>query len=348
MGIGMSRYEFFNGQLRINKQTINIPNITFIEKIGNGANAVVLKGHDILLKRDVAVKIWLPRKNCKYPNRAQFIGEIRKISFLVRPQIVQIYSADIINEKYCYAILEFVDGLTLEKWLSQKRDLNLRLVIAKKIFEELIFLHKLKIFHGDLHDKNIMITKTGEIKLLDFGTSIFCKKRDPHIRERTVLLETLQNIFSYEDNLNLLDIHSLQKSPSECIPYAIYTYTRILDFLIKFDNKNNLLDKKTLVFACYTWITYIPFFNIQKFLEVFKIRKIEPEYQIYFFSLMFCQAKSPFPVMKYEELKPLEINETNLKKFSENYAIMRAQFIKQLEHDANAIVITNENEILYF
>lgn len=344
----MSRYEFSNSQLKINNQVISIPDITFTDYIGEGANAVVLKGYDNFLERDVAVKIWLQRNNRKYPNKDQFLGEIKKISTFARPQIVQIHSAGIINDIFCYAILELIDGITLKEWLSQKRDLDLRLDIAKKIFEELIFLHKMKIFHGDLHDKNIMIKKTGEIKLLDFGTSIFCKTDDPHAREREVLLKTSQKIFTDENNWNLLDIDALQKSPSECVPYALYAYTRILEFLKKFDNKDELLNKKNLVFACYTWITYIPFFNIRKFLELFELQKIETEYLIYFFSLIFCQSKSNFHIMRSEELEPIEINEENLKKFSDYYALKRKQFIDQLHRDKNAIVITNENDILYF
>ena len=160
------------GQLSINGKNIEIPKIKLIDFIGSGANGVVFQGYDNQLNRDVAVKIWMPRQGDVYPDKNRFLSEIRKVSPIIRPGIIKIFNADVIEDKYCYAIFELVDGVTLREWLSSPRNYFSRSLVARKIVRELIVLHKMKIFHGDLHDRNIMIRESEEILLLDFGTSV--------------------------------------------------------------------------------------------------------------------------------------------------------------------------------
>ena len=330
----MSKYSFLNGS-SIDHQNITIPKIRFIEILGEGANAVVLKSHDNLLDRDVAVKIWLPREGFRYPDKSRFLAEIRKISPLSRPQIVQIYDANVINGKYCFAILELIDGITLKKWLSEDRDLPSRLDIAKKLFQEIVVLHKLGIFHGDLHDRNILIKNSGEIKLLDFGTSIFCRSDNPHDREKKVLIETGIKILFEEEKYQFLDIDLLLEAPSECVPYVLYTLTRILEFFHMYKLKTGGFSsdndgKKKLVFTCFTWVSYIPFFCLPKFDEVFKECDIGIEYRTYFLSLVFhwCREEEIFRKDKSIQLEPMEINAENLEKFNKLYSSRRAEFIQ--------------------
>lgn len=318
-------YSFLKGQLSINGQKIAIPKIDLIDIIGKGANAVVLKGHDNLLNRDVAIKIWLPRRGFIYPDKKRFICEIQKVSQIARPRIIRIFDANVIDDKYCYAILELVEGVTLRDWLLSPRDYLLRLDIAKKLSEELIFLHKLKIFHGDLHDRNIMIKESGEILLLDFGTSIFSKSDDPHEREKVILLETSKEILTKE-RFQFLDIESLQQSPSECVPYALDALTRILDFFHTYEKPDDH-DQNNLVMCCSIWIAFVPFFNIHRFIEVFKQIGVEYPYLIKFFSMSYLTCKKNLSHSDNWGTGWFDMSEENLDIFSQLYSSCKEKFI---------------------
>jgi tRNA A-37 threonylcarbamoyl transferase component Bud32 len=320
-------YSFSEGQLSIKGHNIVIPKFSLINIIGEGANALVFKGHDSMLDRDVAVKIWFPRHDFSDSVKAQFLAEVRKISPIIRPQIVRIYDAGVVEDKYCYAILELVEGMTLRDWLLTPRNFILRSNVAKKISEELIFLHKKKIFHGDLHDRNIMIKESGEIILLDFGTSIFTKHADPHKRERVVFLETAKKILKEEDNLQFLDRDSLLRSPSECTPYAIDALSRILDFFYNYENKTEDFDQNKLTFLCACWIVSAPFFNIHRFVEIFKQKNVEYGYLIKFLSIAYSNCKQYLYPSHSRETEWLDMNKENLKKFIQVYLTWRKEYV---------------------
>jgi serine/threonine protein kinase len=323
------------GQLSINGQKIAIPKIDLIDIIGKGANAVVLKGHDNLLNRDVAIKIWLPRRGFIYPDKKRFICEIQKVSQIARPRIIRIFDANVIDDKYCYAILELVEGVTLRDWLLSPRDYSSRSLVARKIVRELIVLHKMKIFHGDLHDRNIMIKESEEILLLDFGTSIFCKKGDPHEREKRLLLETGKKILTEEEQYQFLDIDSLNRSPSECVPYALYALIQILDRFHNYEQTDDIEDNEEIAYnqtqlliCCSIWIAEVPFFNIQRFFEVFEQNGFKYAQLVYFFSNSYSGCESFLSSSDYwKPREGFDLSEKNLDNFIQLYSSCKKEFI---------------------
>lgn len=144
-----------------------------IEPIGEpGANGVVIKGTHKITGRDDAIKIWLPRKrNGKNVIREeQYLAEVRKIAKLKDSRIVTIHDAWTENGCYCCS-MDFVDGITYEKWLEKNYDMNTRVNMLLKIFEAIFFYQTQGIIHGDIHSRNILIDKSEEIHIIDFGTS---------------------------------------------------------------------------------------------------------------------------------------------------------------------------------
>lgn len=173
-----------------------------IKPIGEpGANGVVIKGTHKITKRNDAIKIWLPRKrNGKYEIREQqYLAEIQKISQLNDPRIAKIYDAW--TEKGCYCCsMEFIDGITYEKWLEENHDMNKRINILLEIFETIVFYQSQGIIHGDIHSRNILIDKDQQIHIIDFGTSSLSSyKEQSNYRENFLMYElvekTLENKF---------------------------------------------------------------------------------------------------------------------------------------------------------
>jgi serine/threonine protein kinase len=183
----MFNYEFCpeTKELSINNNKIDIPNYMFLEEIGRGANGIVIKSLDKTLSRLVAVKVWLPRKGVLYPDKDRFLLEVRKLTQLKSSSIVQIYSADEIDNKYFFAVLELCNGITLSQWLKGNKSFAERSIILERVYQEIEEVHKQKIYHGDLHSNNILIDDYLNIKILDFG-QVF-------LLESTKLLKSLTN-----------------------------------------------------------------------------------------------------------------------------------------------------------
>lgn len=204
--MGRSDYKFDGKKLevKINDKwkTIQIKNVTFSKVVGYGANGVVLKARHEILQRDEAVKIWLPNKQSvnNRVSKEQYLEEIRKIDKIKSQCIPKVYDADSIDGVY-YAEMEFVDGNNLRQiednsCMISEQD---RLHYAKEILVTMIECYRKEIYHGDLHLGNIMLSKDGKIKILDFGTSLYVRgTKKPKQRECELLVATICKIVGWK------------------------------------------------------------------------------------------------------------------------------------------------------
>jgi len=129
--------------------------------IGAGGMGEVYRAHDTRLGRDVALKI-LPTEVAADPSRrARFEQEARAVAVLNHPNIVAVYDVG-----DGYMVTELVDGETLR---GAKFGLRKTLDIAAQIASGLAAAHAAGIVHRDLKPDNVLITKDGRAKILDFG-----------------------------------------------------------------------------------------------------------------------------------------------------------------------------------
>ena len=121
----------------------------------------VYRARDTRLGRDVAVKI-LPPELANDPSRRQrFDLEARAVAALNHPNIVAIYDVG-----DGYIVTELVDGAPLR---GAKFGLRKTLDIAAQIAGGLACAHDAGIVHRDLKPDNILLTRDGRVKILDFG-----------------------------------------------------------------------------------------------------------------------------------------------------------------------------------
>ncbi len=135
----------------------------------------VYKAHDVRLGRAVAVKV-LPVEFASNANRLlRFELEARAASALNHPNIVTVH--DIGTEgPTSYLAMEFVDGRTLrDVLLAGPLPLKKLLDLAAQIADGIAAAHEAGIVHRDLKPGNLMVTKDGLVKVLDFGLA----HRDP-------------------------------------------------------------------------------------------------------------------------------------------------------------------------
>ncbi len=135
--------------------------------VASGGMGKVYEGQDELLKRKVAVKVMRTDHQLSATQRAAFLNEAQALSSLQHPNICQIH--DFFTEDgHDILVLEYIDGITLTQALAQQA-LTQPLLVAQKILLALVTAHEHGIIHRDLKPDNIMITHSGEIKILDFG-----------------------------------------------------------------------------------------------------------------------------------------------------------------------------------
>ena len=137
--------------------------------LGAGAMGEVYLAHDTRLHRKVALKV-LPAELTHNKDRLRrFEQEARAAAGLNHPNIAHVYEIDEIEGQH-FITMEFVDGSTLrQKIHHEQTELRKLLRYLQHVGEGLAKAHAAGIVHRDLKPDNIMITREGHAKILDFG-----------------------------------------------------------------------------------------------------------------------------------------------------------------------------------
>jgi serine/threonine protein kinase/Tfp pilus assembly protein PilF len=146
-----------------------ISHYKIIEKVGEGGMGVVYKARDTKLDRIVALKFLSKRLLFNEEAKTRFANEAKAASALDHQNIATIYEIDEVNDQ-CFISMAYVEGKSLKEMI-QERTLSLDeiLNITIQIAEGLNAAHKKGIIHRDIKSDNIMITKDGVVKIMDFG-----------------------------------------------------------------------------------------------------------------------------------------------------------------------------------
>jgi eukaryotic-like serine/threonine-protein kinase len=144
------------------------------EVIGHGGMAEVHKGRDVRLGREVAIKLLRPDLARDPAFQSRFRREAQSAASLNSPSIVAVYDTgegELDGVETPYIVMEFVEGRTLREVLAAEGRLlpNRALEITAAICGALEQAHAAGIVHRDIKPGNVMITPTGEIKVMDFG-----------------------------------------------------------------------------------------------------------------------------------------------------------------------------------
>src|SRR5687767_1419519 len=137
--------------------------------LGEGGMGEVYLAQDKKLDRKVALKI-LPNDVAANQDRMRrFVQEAKSAAALNHPNIAHIYEIDECDGTNFIA-MEFVEGVTLREKIHRERtELRKLLRYLQEVAEGLAKAHASGIVHRDLKPDNIMITRDGHAKILDFG-----------------------------------------------------------------------------------------------------------------------------------------------------------------------------------
>ncbi|NQT15958.1 MAG: serine/threonine protein kinase [Planctomycetes bacterium] len=141
-----------------------------LRRLGRGAMAEVYLAEQGSLTRQVAVKVLKRELATDQTYIQRFQREARAAAALVHANIVQIHEVGCIDGVHFIA-QEYVQGLNLHQWVARDGALDLRtaLVIMRQVAAALSKAGDQAIVHRDIKPENIMITRSGEVKVADFG-----------------------------------------------------------------------------------------------------------------------------------------------------------------------------------
>jgi eukaryotic-like serine/threonine-protein kinase len=120
---------------------------------------------------DQIVALKVIRRDVLNPDlRKRFTKEQRILAGLNHDSIARLYDGGVTHDGLPYLIMEFVEGVSIDKYCDQKKlTVKSRIELLKSVFDAVQYAHNNLIIHRDLKPENILVTKTGKIKILDFG-----------------------------------------------------------------------------------------------------------------------------------------------------------------------------------
>jgi serine/threonine protein kinase len=146
-----------------------LKNYVVEEMLGKGGMGVVYRAVDQRLGRPVALKILRPELVGDADRRRRFMQEARAASAVNHPAIAQIYEVEESGD-VTFITMEYVDGTTVRNLVSRRElDLPSAVEVGIQVADALSRAHEAGIVHRDIKSDNVMVTRDGHPKILDFG-----------------------------------------------------------------------------------------------------------------------------------------------------------------------------------
>ena len=148
-----------------------LPYYQFIEQIGHGGTGAVYKAIDERSGHMVAVKMLFKKAFENEFVREKFMEEANRYLYLDHPNIVGLNDFIIRDEGY-YLVMEYVKGLSLDKYMQNVTGAvpeEVAVAMITEVLQAIGFAHEQGVVHLDMKPANIMVGDDGSIKVLDFG-----------------------------------------------------------------------------------------------------------------------------------------------------------------------------------
>ena len=143
------------------------------DMIGGGGMANVYLAHDVILDREVAIKILRLEHENDEEFIARFHREAQSTTSLAHSNIVNIYDVGEEEDIY-YMVMEYVDGMTLKQYIQKHSPIDFAeaVDIMRQITSAISHAHDNEIIHRDIKPQNILIDHYGHVKVTDFGIAM--------------------------------------------------------------------------------------------------------------------------------------------------------------------------------
>src|SRR5450432_2135957 len=156
----------------------NLGRYEVLDELGSGSMGVVYRAHDTAIDRDIALKTIRTGVETEPEMRERFYREARSCGRLQHANIVTIY--DLGEEaRTAYIAMELLDGMDFRKLIDRRPELPVERKVEwmAQICDALGHAHRHGVIHRDVKPSNLFVTKTGLVKVLDFGIARLTSSR---------------------------------------------------------------------------------------------------------------------------------------------------------------------------
>jgi eukaryotic-like serine/threonine-protein kinase len=167
-----------NSTLRLEK---TLAHYRIIERLGIGGMGEVYLAEDTKLDRKVALKVLPQNVTADDQAKRRFIQEAKTASALNHPNIITIYEISSDNG-HDFIAMEYVEGATLRSILAGARIKTSRAAdLIAQTASALAAAHEAGIIHRDIKPENLMVTRSSQVKVLDFGLAKLVETQRPSL-----------------------------------------------------------------------------------------------------------------------------------------------------------------------
>src|SRR5262245_20937661 len=198
------------------------------EVLGYGGMAEVHHGRDTRLGRDVAIKMLRADLARDATFQMRFGREAQNAAALNHPAIVAVYDTGeergLSGEPLPFIVMEFVNGRTLKEVLTAEGPMQPRraLEISAEICGALEFSHRHGIIHRDVKPGNVMLTRSGQVKVMDFGIARALASGASTMTQTSAVIGTAQYLSPEQARGETVDARS-DVYATGCVVYELLT-----------------------------------------------------------------------------------------------------------------------------
>ncbi|MFH1709360.1 MAG: protein kinase [Planctomycetota bacterium] len=141
-----------------------------LKQIGSGGTGIVYRARQKSTGRIVALKILFPKLMREEIVRQRFMREARLMGEMEHPNIVRGIDVGEVDKAY-YLAMEFIEGQSMDDIVDAEGPFPLSRAVGvmRQLFEVLRYIHERRVIHRDIKPTNILITPTGQVKVVDLG-----------------------------------------------------------------------------------------------------------------------------------------------------------------------------------
>ncbi len=195
--------------------------------VGRGGMAEVYRARDLRLDRVVAIKTLRADLARDHTFQARFRREAQSAASLNHPSIIAVFDTGEDRSEGTpvpYIVMEFVDGKTLREILRADRRLlpERAMELTDGILRALDYSHRGGIVHRDIKPANVMITRTGDVKVMDFGIARAMAGSEATMTQTAQVIGTAQYLSPEQARGERVDARSDIYSTG-CVLYELLT-----------------------------------------------------------------------------------------------------------------------------